>query len=54
MGTNTFAQYTSIPDTNFEKKLIALSVDDVDDGQVITSNISSLTSLNVFSSSITG
>jgi len=37
IGANTFAQFTSIPDTNFEAKLIALGIDDVADGQVLTS-----------------
>ncbi|HSD07874.1 LamG-like jellyroll fold domain-containing protein, partial [Flavobacterium sp.] len=46
--------YTSIPDVNFEKKLIALGIDSgTADGKVLTSSISSLTSLNVSSSSIT-
>jgi hypothetical protein len=53
IGTNTFAQYTNIPDANFEKKLIALGIDDVTDGQVLTSSINTLTSLDVSRSSIT-
>jgi Leucine-rich repeat (LRR) protein len=53
IGTNTFAQYTNIPDANFEKKLIALGIDDVIDGQVLTSSINTLTSLDVSRSSIT-
>lgn len=45
--------YTLIPDANFEDKLISLGIDSgVVDGKVLTSNISSLTSLNVSSSSI--
>lgn len=49
-----FAQYTSIPDINFENKLIALSLDSgVADGQVLTANINTLTRLNVANSSIT-
>ncbi len=41
-------QYTLIPDLNFEKKLIALGLDSgTTDGKVLTSNISTLTSLNV-------
>ena len=53
IGANTFAQYTTIPDANFEKKLIALGIDDVADGQVFTSKINNLTSLDVSYSSIT-
>jgi Leucine-rich repeat (LRR) protein len=45
-------QYTLIPDTNFEAKLIALNLDDVADGKVLTLNINTLTSLNVSSSFI--
>lgn len=49
-----FAQYTSIPDINFENKLIALSLDSgVADGQVLTANINTLTRLNVANSYIT-
>ena len=42
-----FSQYTAIPDTSFEIALIQLGHDDIIDGQVLTSNISSLTSLDV-------
>lgn len=46
-------QYTSIPDVNFENKLIRLGIDSgVADGQVLTSRIASLTTLDVSSSSI--
>ncbi|REG90733.1 T9SS type A sorting domain-containing protein [Flavobacterium aquicola] len=48
-----FAQYTIIPDTNFEAKLIALGIDDTADGQVLTSNINTLTQIDLSSSSIT-
>ncbi|PXY41744.1 hypothetical protein DMB65_07315 [Flavobacterium cheongpyeongense] len=49
-----YAQYTSIPDVNFENKLIALGIDSgTTDGQVLTSNIDKLTSLDVSNSSIT-
>jgi hypothetical protein len=49
----TFAQYTLIPDVNFENKLIDLGIDSgVVDGKVLTNNINTLTSLNVSSSSI--
>lgn len=45
--------YTLIPDVNFEKKLINLGIDSgVVDGKVRTSNITSVGSLNVSSSSI--
>lgn len=51
---SSFAQYTLIPDVNFEKKLIALGIDSgTADGRVLTANISSLTSLDVSSSFIT-
>lgn len=43
----SFGQYTSIPDPNFEQALIDLGHDYVIDGQVLTSNISGVTSLNV-------
>jgi len=43
----SFGQYTSIPDPNFEQALIDLGHDDVIDGQVLTSNISGVTNLNV-------
>ncbi|KQB38714.1 T9SS type A sorting domain-containing protein [Flavobacterium aquidurense] len=47
------AQYTSIPDINFENKLIALGLDfGVPDGKVSTANIASLTGLNISQSSI--
>lgn len=50
---NSKSTYTLIPDTNFEKKLIALGIDSgVADGKVLTSSISSLTSLDISSSSI--
>ena len=51
---SSFAQETSIPDINFEKKLIALGIDSgIRDGKVLTGRISSLTSLDVSSASIT-
>lgn len=47
-------KYTDIPDSNFEKKLIALNIDSGQpDGKVLTSTISSLTTLDVSASSIT-
>jgi Leucine-rich repeat (LRR) protein len=49
----TYAQYTTIPDVNFEKKLITLGIDSgPTDGRVLTNSINKLTSLNVSSSSI--
>ena len=49
----TYAQYTTIPDVNFENKLIALGIDSgVADGKVLTNNVNKLTSLDVSSSSI--
>ncbi|CAD0000396.1 T9SS type A sorting domain-containing protein [Flavobacterium chungangense] len=49
-----FAQYTAIPDINFENKLIALGIDlGVADGQVLTTKINTITALDVSSSSIT-
>lgn len=52
-SVSSFAQYTLIPDVNFEKKLIALNIDSgTVDGKVLTTNVASLTSLNVSSSSI--
>ncbi|HSD08635.1 T9SS type A sorting domain-containing protein [Flavobacterium sp.] len=45
-------EYTLIPDTNFEKRLIALGLDDVADGKVLTPDIMSVTQLSVSSNSI--
>ncbi|RUT70772.1 T9SS C-terminal target domain-containing protein [Flavobacterium cupreum] len=48
-----YAQYTAIPDANFEKKLIALGIDSgTVDGQVLTSKVSDVTSLDVSRNSI--
>jgi len=45
--------FTAIPDPNFEKKLIDLGIDSGDiDGKVLTSNIASVKTLDVSSSSI--
>ena len=41
------SQYTSIPDSVFEAKLITLGLDNAWDGQVLTSNIDTLTNLDV-------
>lgn len=47
-------QYTAIPDINFEKKLIALGYDTApEDGQVLTANISGVTTLELSYLSIT-
>ena len=47
------AQYTSLPDTNFEKALINLGIDSGSiDGKVLTSNISSITSLDIYGKGI--
>ena len=42
-----FAQYTLIPDVNFEKALISLKYDTIQDGKVRTSNIDTISNLNV-------
>ncbi|WP_281238460.1 T9SS type A sorting domain-containing protein [Flavobacterium praedii] len=45
---NTYAQYTTIPDVNFEKFLINEGIDSgVADGKVLTSAISSLKTINM-------
>ena len=46
------ADVTLIPDSNFELALIELGYDNVLDGAVLTSNISSLTSINLDSKNI--
>lgn len=52
LSNTTIGQTTSIPDVNFEQELINLGLDGVLDGQVLTANIDTLTSLNVMGSSI--
>jgi hypothetical protein len=47
-----FSQFTYVPDGNFEQRLINLGLDDILDGQVLTSNINVVSSLIVSSSSI--
>ena len=42
-----FGQYTSIPDSMFEQKLINLGYDNVHDGQVLTVNIVNIDSLSL-------
>lgn len=49
----TDAQNTAIPDSNFEQALISLFLDTVADGQVLTSNINTITFLNVSNKNIT-
>jgi Secretion system C-terminal sorting domain len=50
---SSFAQYTAIPDINFENKLIVLGIDSgLPDGQVLTSQINTITSLDVANSTI--
>lgn len=49
---NTFAQTTLIPDTNFELALINLGLDTVLDGQVLTTNINTVESINLDNLSI--
>ena len=44
---STSQQLTNIPDDNFEQHLINIGVDDILDDYVLTSNISSLTSLQL-------
>ena len=48
------AQYTAIPDANFEQKLIDLGIDSVGtlDGQILTADAQAVTSLDVSNSSI--
>ena len=42
-----FSQYTSIPDSIFEQKLINLGYDTIHDGQVLTANIVNIDSLHL-------
>ena len=51
-SVNLSAQYTAIPDPNFEQALIWEGHDNVIDGKVFTVNINTVTSLNVTFSSI--
>lgn len=44
----TYAQYTTIPDSNFEKALISLGIDSgYPDGKVLTASISGVTSIDI-------
>src|SRR5689334_19471820 len=53
IGFVASAQYTLIPDINFEKKLIALNKDSgTPDGKVLTNNVKSITYLDVMNSGI--
>ena len=47
-----FAQYTYVPDDNFEQRLITLGYDNILDDSVLTSNINSITTLYVNSLNI--
>jgi Leucine-rich repeat (LRR) protein len=52
--SDTYCEYTAIPDANFEAALEALGYDDITaDGQVPTALIETVTSLNVSSNAIT-
>ncbi len=42
------AQFTTIPDSNFEQALIDLGYDDIIDGQVLTANIVNVTDLDLY------
>lgn len=44
--------YTAIPDINFEKALIDLKIDDIQDGIVLTANAKKVTRLYIFSKGI--
>lgn len=46
-GMLSFAQYTQIPDVNFEQALIDLGHDNVLDGQVLTASIENVASLQL-------
>ena len=52
LSNTTIGQTTAIPDINFEQELINLGFDGALDGQVLTANIDTLTSLNLMVSSI--
>ena len=43
----SFGQYTSIPDSIFELRLINLGIDSISDGQVLTANIINIDSLDL-------
>lgn len=53
VGFSSFAQYTLIPDPNFEQALIDLGYDDVLDGRVLTNNIENVTELTLMQLGIT-
>ncbi|WP_418513392.1 leucine-rich repeat domain-containing protein [Corallibacter sp.] len=53
VGFYASAQITNIPDANFEQALIDLGYDTVLDGQVLTANINTVTSLDVESKNLT-
>ncbi len=47
ISLNTFGQNTYVPDDNFEQYLISQGYDDVLDNNVLTSNINTITTLNL-------
>ncbi|MFD2822753.1 T9SS type A sorting domain-containing protein [Lacinutrix iliipiscaria] len=49
----SYAQFTAIPDANFEQALVDLGIDDVMDGQVFLINTYSVTTLDVANKEIT-
>jgi hypothetical protein len=52
ISVSVVGQFTYVPDGNFEQRLINLGLDDLLDGQVLTSNINVVSSLTVSMSSI--
>ena len=47
ISVSVSGQYTLIPDSSFESRLVQIGVDDVLDGQVLTANISSIESISL-------
>jgi hypothetical protein len=47
LSASLFGQYSQIPDSVFEQKLIELGYDDIIDGQVLSDNIFPVTELNL-------
>ncbi len=52
LSTTAQAQWTAIPDSNFEQALIDLGIDDVLDGQVLTASVENITYLDVIDKNI--
>ena len=46
--TDPKSEYVIIPDINFEKALIQLKIDDVQDGKVLKTNVLKVTSLYIY------